>query len=80
MVLKARAEQLLGKREFNGVYLCDDTLISKVETPAEGLVEKNLSYIERLAEKADANVSLGMIPSAAEVWKDKLPAGAQSWD
>lgn len=80
MVLKARSEYLLGKREFNGVYLCGDTLISKVEIPAEGMVEKNLSYIDRLAEKADANVILGMIPSAAEVWKDKLPAGAQSWD
>lgn len=80
MVLKARSEQLLGKREFNDVYLCGDTLISKVETPAEGLVEKNLSYIERLKEKADANVILGLIPSAAEIWKDKLPAGATSWD
>lgn len=80
MVLKARAEQLLGKHEFNGVYLCDDTLISKVETPVEGMVEKNLSYIDRLSEKADADVVLGMIPSAAEVWKNKLPSGAESWD
>lgn len=80
MALKARAEQILGKREFNDIYLCDDTLISKVETPVGDIVEKNLSYINRLTEKADANVILGMIPSAAEVWKEKLPAGAQSWD
>ena len=80
MVLKARAEQLLGKREFNKVYLCGDTLISKVETPVEGVVEKNLSYVERMAEKTDAAVVLGLIPSAAEVWKHKLPMGAQSWD
>ena len=78
--LKARAEQLLGKREFNGVYLCGDTLISKVETPAEGMVDKNLGYIDRLAGKTDANVVLGLIPSAAEIWKEKLPAGAGSWD
>lgn len=80
MVLKARSEQLLGKREFNNVYLCGDTLISKVQTPAEGLVEKNLSYVDRLAENTEANVVLGLIPSAAEVWKDKLPEGAYSWD
>ena len=80
MVLKARAEQLLGKREFNRVYLCGDTLISKVEVPAAGMVEKNLGYIDRLAEKTDVRVTLGMIPSAAEVWKEKLPAGAQSWN
>lgn len=80
MVLKARTEQWLGKREFHDVYLCDDTLISKVEVPAESLVEKNLSYIDRLKEKTEANVTLGMIPSAAEIWKDRLPFGAQSWD
>lgn len=80
MVMKARAEQLLGKKEFNDVYLCDDTLISKVETPADDLVEKNLSYIDRLKEKSSANITFGMIPSAAEIWKDKLPTGAQSWD
>lgn len=78
--LKARTEQLIGKREFNGVYLCGDTLISKVETPDPEQVEKNLSYIDRLAEKTDIPVHLGLIPSAAEVWKDKLPAGAESWD
>jgi len=80
MVLKARAELLLGKREFNDIYLCGDTLISRVETPAEGLVDKNFGYIDRLKEKTEANVTIGMIPSAAEVWKDKLPSGAQSWD
>lgn len=78
--LKARVEQLIGKREFNGVYLCGDTLISKVETPDMELVEKNLSYIQRLAEKTDVPVYLGLIPSAAEVWREKLPAGAESWD
>ena len=49
--LKARAEQAIGKKEFNGVYLCGDTLISKVETPDAALVEKNLSYVRRLFEK-----------------------------
>ena len=78
--LKARAEQLIGKSEFNGVYLCGDTLISKVERPDEALVEKNLSYVDRLSGKTDIPVYLGLIPSAAEIWKGKLPAGADSWD
>lgn len=78
--LKARVEQLLGKSEFKGVYLCGDTLISKVETPDETLLSNNLSYIQRLAGKTEANVTVGMIPSAAHIWKDKLPYGAQSWD
>ena len=78
--LKARAEQLIGKSTFNGVYLCGDTLISKVDTPDGELVDKSLSYITRLAGKTDIPVYLGLIPSAAEVWKEKLPAGAESWD
>ena len=45
--LKARTEQLIGKTSFKGVYLCDNTLISKVEEPDSELVEKNLSYIQR---------------------------------
>ena len=79
-VVKARVEQLIGKSEFNGVYLCGDTLISKVEEPDAEQVEKNLSYVQRLQEKTDANVYLGLIPSAAEIWKNQLPDGAPSWD
>jgi len=78
--LKARTEQLLGKREFKGVYLCGDTLISKVEPPEDGLEERNLGYVSRLAELAEAPVYLGLIPSAAEIWRDRLPEGAESWD
>lgn len=78
--LKARAEQLLGKREFNGVYLCGDTLIARVPPPDGDLAEKNLSYVRRLAERAEGRVTLGLIPSAAEIWRDRLPEGAQSWD
>ena len=78
--LKARAEQLIGKKEFNGVYLCGDKLIQKVETPDAELVEKNLDYLSRLEGNTDIPVYLGLIPSAAETWSDQLPAGAQSWD
>ncbi len=78
--LKAQAEQLLGKREFNGVYLCGDALIAKVEPPKDGLEEKNLSYVSRLAERTELPVYLGLIPSAAEIWRDRLPRGAESWD
>ena len=79
--LKARAEQLIGKRLFNNIYLCEDeTLISKVDAPTDGLEAANLSYVVRLAEGTEVPVYLGLIPSAAEVWRDKLPEGAASWD
>ena len=78
--LKARAEQVQGKREFNGVYLSGGALIAKVEPPKDGLEEKNLSYVSRLAERTELPVYLGLIPSAAEIWRDRLPRGAESWD
>ena len=78
--LKARCEQLLGKRSFHDVYLCGDTLISRVEEPDDAQVKKNLSYVNGFAGMADGQVLLGLIPSAAEVWKDRLPAGAPSFD
>lgn len=57
--MKAHAEQLLGKAEFNGVYICGDTLISKVELPDDALTEKNLSFVQRLAGKTEVPVYLG---------------------
>lgn len=78
--LRARTERFLGKRLFHGVYLCGDTLIYKVETPDAGQVARNLDSVDRLSEAVRSRVTLGLIPSAAEVWKDKLPQGAESWD
>lgn len=76
--LKTRYEYLLGRREFNGVYLCGDTLISRVTDSSRG--EQNLEYVRRLVEKTDLAVYLGLIPTAAEIWRDKLPAGAETFD
>lgn len=78
--LKARAEQAVGKREFNGVYLCGSTLIAKVPAPDKSLAEKNLAYVRRLQEQTEARVFLGLIPSAAEIWAEQLPPGAENWD
>lgn len=78
--LRSRLERAVGKTEFNGVYLCGDTLIARVDAPEGGLAEQNLSYVRKLAEKTDIPVYLGLIPSAAELWSGRLPAGAESWD
>ena len=69
-----------GQAGVQRVYLCGDALIAKVEPPKDGLEEKNLSYVSRLAERTELPVYLGLIPSAAEIRKDDLPKGAESWD
>ena len=78
MGVKARYEWLLGKREFHDVFLCGDTLISNIKDTSRA--EANLACIEKLLGKTDKPVYLGLIPTAAETWKDKLPAGAPVFD
>ena len=69
--LKARCEQMLGKREFNGVYLCGDTLIAKVDEPDRLQAEKNLDYVKRFGEASHGRVLLGLIPPRVP---SRLPA------
>ena len=78
MGLKTRWEWLLGKREFHDVFLCGDTLIGCIGGGDRW--EQNLGFVDRLTEKTDIPVYLGLIPTAAEVWKDRLPHGADSAD
>ena len=78
MGLKNRYEYLLGKREFHGVYLCGDALIHKIEDTSRA--GQNIGYIQKLTELTDIPVYVGLIPTAAEVWKDRLPAGTENFD
>ena len=78
MGLKNRYEYLLGKREFHGVYLCGDRLIHKIEDASRA--EQNIAYLQKLTELTVIPVYLGLIPTAAEVYRDQLPAGAENFD
>lgn len=78
MGLKNRYEYLLGKREFHGVYLCGDRLIHKIEDASRA--DQNIANLQKLTEKTDVPVYIGLIPTAAEVYKDQLPAGSENFD
>lgn len=78
MGLKNRYEYLLGKREFHGVYLCGDTLIHKIEDTSRSA--QNIESLRSLTELTDIPVYVGLIPTAAEVWKDRLPDGSENFD
>lgn len=81
VALKSTMELLLGKQENNSVYFADNgTLINEVETPDPELMIKNAGYLNTLVSKVDVPVSVGIIPSAAEVWKDRLPNYAVTAD
>ncbi len=78
--LKAYSEKALGKKENNGVYICGDTLIERFDAIDQALLTANLGAVDKFAQKVDAPVYLMLIPTAAEIWQDRLPAGAPGAD
>ena len=93
VALKAWSERLSGKQENNGVYFGkNDTLINRLDEPswedipAQGStsakpgLETSAGYVNALVNNVDVPVYFGIIPSAAEIWSDRLPEGAPTAD
>lgn len=75
--LKARAELASGKAENKGIFLCEnETLIEPYAAPKRSDLDFSLDAVSALAEQSDVPVTFALIPSASEIWRDKLPAGA----
>lgn len=74
--MKTKIEHLSGKKEVNGVYLLKDRLIEKMDTVNQENIRKSVEAMNAFAERFDGSTSLMLIPTAAEIYKDKLPKGA----
>lgn len=78
---KAWSERLSGKKENEGVYFAaQDTLINRVNKPEAAKLDKDMGYVDALVGNVSAPVYFGLIPSAAEIWGDRLPKGAPTAD
>lgn len=78
---KAWSERLSGKKENEGVYFgAKDTLINRVNTPEQSKLDKDMGYLDALVGNVSVPVYFGLIPSAAEIWRDRLPKGAPTAD
>ena len=72
--LKSKFEYALGKKENNGVIICNDgSLIEKQKAYNEELVYKNCEDIITFTEKGGFNVLVSAIAPAFEVRKESLP-------
>ena len=81
VALKALGEIASGKRENNGIYFAaGDTLIRRVEEPDGARIDENIGYLRDFVTKSEVPVYFALIPTAATVWQEKLPAGAPSAD
>ena len=81
VAMKAWSERLSGKRENNGIYFGrQDTLINRVDQPDPSKLDRDMGYVDALVGNVSVPVYFGLIPSAAEIWGDRLPAGAPTAD
>lgn len=85
IALKAGAEYVAGKRENNGVYLCDqETLIARFDPPATDrarrLIDQNFGHVDAFAGLAGVPVYFSLIPGKVSLWADRLPDGAPNDD
>lgn len=79
--LKASTERAIGKQENNGVFFGkEDTLLNRLETPDQELVDRNLTAVDDFSQHAGVPVYFGLIPSSAAIWSDRLPANAPTAD
>lgn len=78
MCLKLIEDLALGKRESGGVYIGkNQTLLRIPETPAETEVERNLEAIAAFSSRhSDVNTVMALVPDAAFVCDQLLPANA----
>lgn len=81
VAMKAWSERLSGKKENDGVYFGKhDTLINRVKDPEPSKLDQDMGYLDALIGNMSVPVYFGLIPSAAEIWKDRLPDGAPTAD
>lgn len=80
--LKTHADLLMGKRESGGVFKGKDGyLLEDIKTPDEEQMENNLSAIRKFQESyPDIPMYMMLVPNAANVLSDKLPAFAVTRD
>ncbi|MBP5608499.1 MAG: hypothetical protein J6X66_09580 [Lachnospiraceae bacterium] len=72
-------ERMSGRREINGVYLCEDRLINSYEEPKN--VEKDINQFGKLADNVEnTRVSLMLVPTATSIYWDMLPEGSPDYE
>ena len=76
VVLKTKVSYLEGERKSNGVYKGKDhCLLEEIKEPDKESLEENLEAIHTFhAAHENIPVYMCLVPNAANVWEDKLPA------
>ncbi len=80
--VETKVQQLLGKKEINGIYITSDRLIEGVGQPNETAVAGSIDAINQYKQKfgMDKQVALMLVPTAAEIYRDSYSAYAPVLD
>lgn len=78
--VKGESEYISGKRENNGIFICDDRLIENLPEPDAKRTENNIEAIRKFVENNKKPTYLMLVPTAVSIYSDSLPYGAQTWD
>jgi len=77
ITLNARYSQLCGRKESNGIYLCEGgRLLEPFEGSSPFEMQSRMEVLNRFAAQTDVPVALGLIPGSAEFYSELLPNGA----
>lgn len=79
--ISSLAERALGKTDISGVLIgSKGLLVSPLNKPDGALLEANMRALERFAQSLDVPVCLGIVPTAAGIYPERLPANAPTAD
>ena len=73
---KTAMELASGKKESNGVFICKNQLIENIAQPNLKYTKQNIQAIVDFAEKYQKKPYFMLVPTAAEIQKNKLPANS----
>lgn len=73
-------ELMTGKRERNGIYFLPDRLVEKISEPDKETVAKSIEGIKNFSEDNSVIPYIMIIPTQAEIYRDKLPPNAPNPD
>lgn len=80
MTAKTTIESLLGKYEFEGVYLLDDRMVEKLEAPDPEVIEKSIAGINNYANVTEKPCYVMIVPTSGEIYREDLPRYAPQFN
>lgn len=70
---KTEMELLSGKREINGVYVDDERMVEKLDSPDYKSIEKSISAINNFSKNTGIETYVMIVPTSAEIYSSLNP-------